>query len=122
MSDLASLDTSSVLGRAERLAQEDPQRESEERWSIVVELHRRGGSPVYQAAKGEKLSNVVDRPRELGGVLLRLSSSVLRFLLHAVDEVHAGAHERQELRAIHLSPALFRPREQLERHHQRLRA
>ncbi|MCC7180961.1 MAG: toll/interleukin-1 receptor domain-containing protein, partial [Acidobacteria bacterium] len=42
----------------------------------------------------EILSNVVDRPRELGGVLLHLSSSGLRFLLHAVDEAYAGAHER----------------------------
>jgi hypothetical protein len=70
----------------------------------------------------EILSNVVDRPRELGGGLLHLSSSVLRFLLHAVDEAHAGAHQRQQFRAIHLSPALFRHGQQLEGHHQRLRA
>ena len=61
-------------------------------------------------------------PRELGGALLHLSRSAFRFLLHAIDEAHAGTHERQQLRAIHLSPALFGHREQLERHHQRLRA
>lgn len=46
---------------------------------------------------------VVDRG--IGGVLLRLSSNALRFFLHAVDEAHAGAHERQQLRAFHFSPA-----------------
>jgi hypothetical protein len=41
----------------------------------------------------EKLSNVADRPRELGGVLLRLSGNARRLLLHAIDEAHASAHE-----------------------------
>lgn len=44
--------------------------------------------------RNEILSNVVDRPCELGGGLLRLSNG-LRFLLHAVDEAHTGAHQGQ---------------------------
>ena len=48
MSDLAFLDTPAVLGRAEKLAEEDPFGERGERWSIVLELHRRGGLPVYE--------------------------------------------------------------------------
>jgi hypothetical protein len=59
----------------------------------------RNAKPVGRAltlwgggGSAEILSNVVDRPRELGGVLLHLSSSGL-LLLHAVDEAHAGAHE-----------------------------
>ncbi len=57
-------------------------------------------------------------PRELGGVLLRLTDRDLQFLLYAISEADAGAHERQRLRAIHLSPALFRHRQELEGHHQ----
>ena len=60
-------------------------------------------------------------PRELGGAFLRLRDDGVRCPLHAVDKEDAGAHERQQFRAIHFSPALFRHREQLERHHQRLR-
>ena len=43
----------------------------------------------------EILSNVVDRCGDLGGGLLRLSDSGLRFLLHAVDEADTGAHQWQ---------------------------
>ena len=52
------------------------------------------GEPLHIAVVTEKLSNVVDRLRELGGVLLRLSSSGLPFLLHAIDEGDACAYER----------------------------
>lgn len=70
-------------------------------------------------SRPEKLSNVVDRPGELGGVLLPLSSNALRLLLHAIHEAHAGAHQRQQLRAIHFSPALLDHREELKGHHER---
>ena len=77
---------------------------------------------VFHNAVGRDIVKCCGSPRELGGALLHLSRSAFRFLLHAIDEAHAGTHERQQLRAIHLSPALFGHREQLERHHQRLRA
>jgi hypothetical protein len=50
MPDLAFLDTATVLDRAEKLAQDDSLREGEERWAVASELHRRGSSPVYEAA------------------------------------------------------------------------
>ena len=59
---------------------------------------------------------------ELGGVLLRVHDRCLRLLLHTIHEAHAGPDQRKKFRAIHLSPALFSHREQLERHHQCLGA
>jgi len=50
MGDLASLDESVALERVEALGLEDTARESEERWALVSELHRRGTSTVYEAA------------------------------------------------------------------------
>jgi len=50
MSDLAVLDTATVLDRAEKLAQHDALREGDDRWAVVSELHRRGSSAVYEAA------------------------------------------------------------------------
>ncbi len=50
MSNLALLATEVVLDRAQKLAVEDPARESDERWAFVVELHRRGGVSTYETA------------------------------------------------------------------------
>lgn len=60
--------------------------------------------------------------RELGGVLLVLGGHGLRSFLYSIDKSNAGAHERQQVRGSHLSPALLRHREQLECHEQGLRA
>ncbi|MEW6545281.1 MAG: hypothetical protein AB1411_16960, partial [Nitrospirota bacterium] len=65
-----------------------------DRWPIGSEERPR--SQLEQSLSKfveEKLSNVVDRPRELGGGLVHLSLGGFRFLLHAVDEAHAGPHE-----------------------------
>lgn len=48
MNDLDSLDTSQVLARAEEAARHDEARESDERWALVCELHRRGGRPAFE--------------------------------------------------------------------------
>jgi HEAT repeat protein len=50
MPDFAFLDIATVLDRAEKLAQDDSLPEGEERRAVVSELHRRGSSPVYEAA------------------------------------------------------------------------
>jgi hypothetical protein len=50
MGDLASLDESVALEKAETLSLEDTADESEERWALVSELHRRGTPTVYEAA------------------------------------------------------------------------
>src|SRR5437660_5013192 len=96
-------------------------RDTEERKRI-----NHGGTETRSEITTEARREIVKccgSPRELGGGLLHLSSTgLLRSLLHAIDETNAGAHERQQVRSIHLSPAFFRHREQLERHHQRLRA
>ena len=84
--------------------------------------HRRADVGVAEQLLHGVIVKCCGSPRELGGVLLHLTDWVLRFLLHAINESDAGSHERQQLRAIHLSPALFRHREELECHHQGLRA
>src|SRR5262245_1329583 len=50
MSDLAAVDTPALLARVESLAAADPEREDEERWAIVGELHRRSDAPIYETA------------------------------------------------------------------------
>ena len=104
-------------------------RRSQERRRQVVELPM---DRITTTIKREFLREIVAGRRaivkccgslgELGGVLLRVHDRCLRLLLHTIHEAHAGPDQRKKFRAIHLSPALFSHREQLERHHQRLGA
>jgi HEAT repeat protein len=52
MDALSAIPTDALLERTAEVAQRDPSRESDDRWSLVRELHRRGERSVFQAAAG----------------------------------------------------------------------
>jgi hypothetical protein len=79
---------------------------------VVCEIHRFG-------LQIEVLSNVVDGPARLGGLLPPLF--LIPALLNPIDKLHLGLDERQQVRCVQLAPTLFGHHQQLVRHDQPLR-
>jgi len=50
MNDLSGIPTEELVERAAEVARRDPSRETDDRWSLVRELHRRRERSVFQAA------------------------------------------------------------------------